>query len=270
MLKRRILTALALAVGLLTVLFVLPNAWALAILGVIIVLGAWEWAAFGGVVGWPARLIYAVFIAVLMAVAWHFSQDSMILFAVLVGACLWWCFAFLWLTVAPGCHRRFWVLFCGIPVLVPTFVAIAAVQGASSGAVKGPQAVLWLFMLVIGADIGAYFGGRAWGRTKLAPLVSPRKTWEGVLAGVSFAALVAWAGAAWFGLRPAPTVAFGTAVVIFSIVGDLTESMFKRFAGLKDSGTALPGHGGVLDRIDSITAAAPLYALGLYSAGKFL
>jgi phosphatidate cytidylyltransferase len=97
--------------------------------------------------------------------------------------------------------------------------------------------------------------------------VSPGKTLEGALGGVASVALVAWAGAAHFGLPQPAVVAFCCAIGVFSIVGDLTESMFKRAAGLKDSGALLPGHGGLLDRIDSVTAAAPLYALGLFGSG---
>jgi phosphatidate cytidylyltransferase len=97
--------------------------------------------------------------------------------------------------------------------------------------------------------------------------VSPGKTLEGALGGLLLVALVAWYGAAHFGLPSAAALIFGCAVGIFSIIGDLTESMFKRSAGLKDSGILLPGHGGLLDRIGSVTAAAPLYALGLFGSG---
>jgi len=121
--------------------------------------------------------------------------------------------------------------------------------------------------MVSAADIGAYFAGRAFGRHKLAPRVSPGKTVEGALGGLAMVALVAGCGAVYFGLPPLILIAFGLAVGIFSIIGDLTESMFKRAAALKDSGTLLPGHGGLLDRIDSVAAAAPWYALGLFGSG---
>jgi phosphatidate cytidylyltransferase len=153
------------------------------------------------------------------------------------------------------------------PVLVPAFVALARLDRASGEPMRGPAIVLWLVLLVIAADIGAFFVGRSLGKRKLAPLVSPGKTWEGALGGLAAVALVAWGGAAYFGLPAPQCVAFGCAVGIFSVIGDLTESMFKRSAGLKDSGALLPGHGGILDRIDSVTAAAPLYALGLFGSG---
>jgi phosphatidate cytidylyltransferase len=135
------------------------------------------------------------------------------------------------------------------------------------GFARGPLLVLWLVLMVCAADIGAYFAGRAFGHRKLAPLVSPGKTWEGALGGLLMVALVAALGAVYFALPALAVVAFGVGVGIFSIIGDLTESMFKRAASLKDSGTLLPGHGGLLDRIDSVTAAAPLYALGLFGSG---
>jgi phosphatidate cytidylyltransferase len=175
--------------------------------------------------------------------------------------------AFFWLAWAPERHSPNLALCCGVPVLVPCFVALGRLDAAAYGAVPGRQIVLWLVFLVIAADIGAYFVGRGFGRRKLAPRVSPGKTWEGAAGGLGAVALVAWGGALYFGLPAALSVGCGCAVGIFSVIGDLTESMFKRSAGLKDSGKVLPGHGGILDRIDSVTAAAPLYALGLFGSG---
>jgi phosphatidate cytidylyltransferase len=185
----------------------------------------------------------------------------------LILACTWWVIAFVWLTLAPGRHRPAVALLCGIPVLVPAFIALARVQISERGFARGPEMVLWMLLLVFAADIGAYFAGRSLGRHKMAPRVSPGKTWEGALGGLASVALVALVGTLHFGLPSLGGVAFGCAIGIFSVIGDLTESMFKRAAGLKDSGGLLPGHGGILDRIDSVTAAAPLYALGLLGAG---
>jgi phosphatidate cytidylyltransferase len=162
---------------------------------------------------------------------------------------------------------RILTLFCGALVLVPAFIALARLLSVVQGIAHGPEAVLCLVLLVVASDVGAYFAGRKYGRLKLAPQVSPSKTWEGAAGGLLFVALLAAAGALIFGLPMIATVAFGCAIGLISIVGDLTESMFKRSAGLKDSGRLLPGHGGMLDRIDSVTAAAPLYALGLFSSG---
>jgi phosphatidate cytidylyltransferase len=267
MLKKRILTAVVLACLLLAVLFAVPPRWTVLVFGAVFTLGAWEWAGFGELRAAPARIGYALCIAVLLALAWQWSEMPAHLELLLVCACAWWVAAFLWLALAPGRHQPLLALCSGIPVLVPSFVALGRLQVATHGFARGPEAVLWLILMVIGADIGAFFAGRSFGRLKLAPRVSPSKTWEGAVGGMATVAVVASLGAAHFGLPPLTTVAFGGAVGIFSIVGDLTESMFKRSAGLKDSGVLLPGHGGVLDRFDSVTAAAPLYALGLFGSG---
>jgi phosphatidate cytidylyltransferase len=130
----------------------------------------------------------------------------------------------------------------------------------------GPGYVLFLFLLIWVADIGAYFAGRRWGRRKLALAISPGKTWEGAVGAGAAALAFALAGAAALGLgsRWPGFVAICMVTVGFSIAGDLFESMMKRQRGLKDSGSLLPGHGGVLDRVDSLTAAAPVFLLGLH------
>lgn len=267
MLRSRILTASVLACLLLAGLFLLPPRWTVLAFGAVFTFGAWEWASFGGLCAAPSRFIYALGIALLLLLSWVWTGDPVNLMILLDVACVWWAIAALWLSCAPGRHRPALALFCGVPVLVPAFVAVARLQFDTHGFARGPKVVLWLLLMVFGADIGAFFAGRSLGRCKLAPRVSPGKTWEGAVGGVLTVAAVAWAGAAHFGLPIGPGVAFGCAVGIFSIIGDLTESMFKRAAGLKDSGALLPGHGGILDRIDSITAAAPLYALGLFGSG---
>ncbi len=267
MLRTRILTAAVLAGLLLAGLFALPTPWTRLGFGAVFAIGAWEWAAFGALRGNLPRISYAAGVALLLLLAWRWTASPANLLLLLGGACAWWVIALLWLSVAPSRHRPALALVCGLLVLVPAFVALARLLAATRGPVPGPQLVLSLVLLVVAADVGAYFAGRAFGRRKLAPRVSPGKTLEGALGGIVMVALVAWGCALHFGLPPTAVVAFGCAVGIFSVIGDLTESMFKRAAGLKDSGALLPGHGGLLDRIDSITAAAPLYALGLFGSG---
>jgi len=267
MLRVRILTAVVLSSLLLVGLFVLPPRWTMWVFGAVLAVGAWEWGRFGALYRAPARLAYACAIVLLWVECWYWTRDLKHLLALLSIACLWWSVAFFWLVLAPERHRPGLALLCGVPVLVPAFVAMAKLEIASHGSVRGPQILLWLLLLVIASDIGAFFAGRAFGKRKLAPRVSPGKTWEGAFGGLTAVALVACAAAVYFHLPAAPCVAFGCAVGIFSVVGDLTESMFKRSAGLKDSGALLPGHGGMLDRIDSVTAAAPFYALGLFGSG---
>jgi phosphatidate cytidylyltransferase len=267
MLRTRILTAVVLAGVLLAGLFLLPPAWAVLAFGAVITIGAWEWGGFGALFATGPRVAYAAGIAVLLLLTWRWTEDRVHLLLLLGLACVWWVVALLWLSLAPSRHHPALVLLCGLPVLVPAFIALARLQVATMGFARGPQIVLWLVLMVIAADIGAYFTGRSLGRRKLAPRVSPGKTQEGALGGLLGAALAGWGGAAYFGFPPLAAVAFGCAVGVFSIIGDLTESMFKRAASLKDSGALLPGHGGLLDRMDSVTAAAPLYALGLFGTG---
>jgi len=257
------MTAAVLVCMLLAALFLLPPAWAVAAFGAVFTMGAWEWSRFGALRAAPARAAYTAGIALLLFLAWHWTAAPSHLMLLLGAACVWWLIALLWLLLFPERHSAPAALACAVPVLVPAFIALAKLQVATLGFTRGPRAVLWLVLIVVSADIGAYFAGRRFGRRKLAPRVSPAKTWEGALGGLLAVAMTAWAGAAYFGAPPLIWIAFGCAVGIFSIIGDLTESMFKRAAGLKDSGTLLPGHGGLLDRIDSVTAAAPLYALGL-------
>ena len=267
MLRTRVITGLVLGALLLLGLFFLPAPWAVAAFGLVFTIGAWEWAGFGALRSTAARAGYTLMVAIALGVSWRWTEDSQRLIILLSAACAWWVIAFLWLSLAPARHNSPLTLVCGLPVLVPAFVALARLQISTDGFARGPLLVLWLILMVCAADIGAYFAGRAWGRHKLAPRVSPGKTWEGALGGLLMVALMATAGAVNFGLPPLAVAVFGLGVGIFSIVGDLTESMFKRAAALKDSGTLLPGHGGLLDRIDSVTAAAPLYALGLFGSG---
>ena len=257
------MTAAVLICILFAALFLLPPAWTVAAFGAVFTIGAWEWSRFGALRAAPARAAYAAGIALLLFLAWQWTAEPSHLRLLLGAACAWWLIALIWLALYPARHRAPAALACGVLVLVPAFIALAKLQIATPGLARGPQAVLWLVLMVISADIGAYFAGRRFGRRKLAPRVSPAKTWEGALGGILAVVLVAWGGAAYFGAPPLISIVFGCAVGVFSIIGDLTESMFKRAAGLKDSGRLLPGHGGLLDRIDSVTAAAPLYALGL-------
>jgi phosphatidate cytidylyltransferase len=267
MLKIRILTATVLLAGLLASLFSMPTPWSVRVFGVVFTLAAWEWSGFGELSRLTARLGYTAALGLLLALSWRWSGSPAHLTLLLRTACVWWIVAFFWLTFAPARGHPVLALLCGIPVLVPAFVALGRLLIAVRGFARGPEMVLWMLLLVFAADIGAFFAGRRWGSHKLAPRVSPGKTWEGAVGGLAAVALVAVLGAVHFGLPVAAAIVFCCAVGVFSIIGDLTESMFKRSAGLKDSGRLLPGHGGVMDRIDSVTAAAPLYALGLFGYG---
>jgi phosphatidate cytidylyltransferase len=255
MLRTRVITAIA-ALGIVAVvLFVLPGAWAEFVIGLLLLAGAWEWSGFLGTDRKGVRVAYTVLIAICLAAVHPLSPSDGAL--VLKVACVWWFAAFLWTfrfpTPVPGAVR--WL--SGILVIVPLFVALYSLLRL------GVEYLVFTLLIVWVADGGAYFAGKTFGRVKLAPAISPGKTWEGVVGGFVLVAALAVAVAVWRDISIAVLLPFCLAVAAISIVGDLTVSMFKRTVGLKDSGTLFPGHGGVLDRIDSVAAAAPLFMLGL-------
>jgi len=264
-LKQRLLTALILVPLLLVILLVLPRMAAVILLAVFVLAGAWEWSAFLRTGSAAVRAAYVLGAAALMALAWRAGVTPEGLRWLLVAALVWWLAAFVWLSLFPGKVNAAAAGVAGLCVLVPAWVALGRLHLLE----EGPQWVIFLLVLVSLADVGAFFAGRQFGRSKLAPRVSPGKTWEGLLGGVALAMIVAGLGVAWFSVPAGAFLALCAAVVLLSVVGDLTESLFKRYAGLKDSGSIFPGHGGVLDRIDSVTAAAPLFLLGLTWLGVF-
>ena len=263
-LRTRILTAAVLAAALLAILLWLP-AWATnRVMALLVLAGAWEWSAFLLLPARALRFAYVLLVAALLWGAWRVSGDDAGRRLVLGIAVLWWLLALGWIAVAPRRVAPWSAALAGILALVPAWLAMARLRVASP---QGAEWVLFAFVLVWVADIGAYFFGRRFGRVRLAPQVSPGKTWEGVVGGVALSTLVAIAGSRWFQVPLLAFLPLCLAAVAFSIVGDLTESLLKRFAGLKDSGSMFPGHGGVMDRIDSLTGAAPVLALGLSLLG---
>ena len=209
-----------------------------------------------------ARLAYTVSCAALAGLAWLATASHADWQWLMAAAAVWWLVAFAWLALAPEATNRALTALAGFCTLIPTWIAFGRLLELERP-LRGAVFVLYLLLVVWAADIGAYFAGKRFGRLKLAPRVSPNKTWEGLFGGVAGGLIVAIAGAVLFRLPAIPFIALGLALVMASIVGDLTESLFKRHAGLKDSGTLLPGHGGVLDRIDSLTSSVPFFVLGL-------
>ncbi|MBS0366573.1 MAG: phosphatidate cytidylyltransferase [Proteobacteria bacterium] len=262
-LRQRVLTAVIAAVALLLVLFCLPAVAMVAVVTALVLAGAWEWAGFAGLRGLTARGAYVGAIALLLWAFWQgFAGPRLPL--MLSAAVAWWLAALAWVAVAPRRVTPLSAALAGAAALVPAWLVLVYLR------LRVPHGIQWLLftlLLVWLADIGAYFAGHRFGRVRLAPQVSPGKTWEGVLGAALITVPVAVAGGAWFGLPLRFFLPLCLAAVAFSIVGDLTESMLKRYAGLKDSGSLFPGHGGVMDRIDSITAAAPVLALGLAGLG---
>ena len=257
-LLQRIVTAAVLLVVLLFVFFRLPQSAAIGVLGVFVTVAAWEWSAFLPLERLIGRIGYTLLLFVLMAASLWVFPDHVALLPLLWVSLLWWAVAFFWVLRFPTKIGPVVGAICGVLVIVPAWVALVTLLTIPE---NGPEYVLFVLMIVWAADIGAYFVGRRIGRTKLAPNVSPGKTWEGFGGGLIGAICIAFCGSWWFGWSLWFLVPLAVSVTVISVLGDLTVSMFKRNAGLKDSGNLFPGHGGVLDRIDSITAAVPLFAL---------
>jgi len=271
MLRTRVATAVVLAAVFLGALFFLPPpGWTIFALAVAVA-AAYEWAGFARLQV-PARIAYAVVTAAFAgALAWagnlpagEWRATELTPVYVVAGA-FWALGAVVWLIRLPQSPSAPLVLMLGWLVLIP--VVLALVQLRNAGAIP----LLMLMVIVWIADIAAYFSGRAFGKVKLAPRISPGKSWEGVFG--AFAATTAYA-LLWHTfapglLPPLPSALSGLLGFLglvwvltgASVVGDLFESALKRQAGLKDSGQLLPGHGGVLDRIDALTPVLPIAAL---------
>lgn len=271
-LGRRLLTASVLIPLAVWSVLGLATAHVAILFGLIALGAAWEWAGFAGL-GPRGRIIYGLSVVLALRLVYGLAESLQGALFVLALAALWWCAALLWIAAAQGARNpRFMaqptaVLGAGLLVLAPAWLALVALHGAGP---DGPRLVLLLLVLIWTADSGAYFAGRRFGRRLLAAKVSPGKTWEGAAGGL-MAVLVLSLLAVWYldvaGVSPWLFVLLCAATVPVSILGDLAESLFKRQANVKDSGGLLPGHGGVLDRIDSLTAAAPFFSLGLYWLG---
>jgi len=275
-LKTRILTALVLIPLLVAALFYLPPGWLAVLFGVFIAAGAWEWAVLSGIASSPARVAYVLLLLMCGALCLYglVIQPSLAI-SFFGSAALWWLWALVDLIRCPVPDRGMFTaragrLIGGALVLIPAWVGAVYLQATDP---DFPRRLLYLFVLVWVADTAAYFAGSFFGKTKLAPHVSPGKTVEGAVGGVLGVVLLAWlCGTMIWRLEPWALVRWiGLAVVtaLFSVVGDLTESKLKRIAGVKDSGSLIPGHGGVLDRIDALTAAVPVFVLGILILAMF-
>jgi phosphatidate cytidylyltransferase len=260
MLRQRLFTAVAALSAVLIVLFWLPPMMAEFVIAALILAGAWEWSGFLKLETTPSRLVYVGLMAGLLAAAAVFADESAVALVLKVGLG-WWLIAMIWVFLFPTPIPALAGWACGALVLVPAYLAIIFLYSLQ------PALLLFVLVIVWAADIGAYFTGKRFGRVKLAPKISPGKTWEGVLGGLLAVVALTLVRARWLEIDIAVLLPFCLAVATISIVGDLTVSMFKRNAGVKDSGRLFPGHGGVLDRIDSVTAAAPLFALGISWVG---
>ncbi len=269
MLRQRVATAVVLLVPLLAALFYLPPLGLAALFGIVVALAAWEWAALCGFPSMAQRTALAVFLLALGAIGTAILHlRPTLIWPVALAAVAWW----VWVLVELIRHdTRPAGLFAtpaskivgAVMILVPPWFAAYYLHAHDP---QRPALLLFVLVLVGVADSFAYLAGYLFGRTKLAPQLSPGKTVEGLLGGLASVAALAALWGLWLadmrGWRLTAWLALAITTMLFSVVGDLAESRLKRLAGVKDSGRLLPGHGGVLDRIDAFTAAAPLFLLG--------
>ena len=269
--KARVVTALLLLAGFLAILFLLPFAGWIVFCSLVAGIGAWEWAGLLKLAR-RGRMAYAAAAATLSAVlGWTLFdagtgslRHASLLSAILMLSAVFWLVAVpFWLKAKWPTGSRIPGLLTGGVILVPSCLALMQLRGFNPLFLLAVMASIWA------ADIAAYFCGRALGRHKLAPSISPGKTWEGALGAVGGVLIYGLAVACAAGRLPATSVTWGlfvAALIVLtavSILGDLFESLAKRQAGVKDSGDLLPGHGGALDRIDSLTSTLPLVGLAI-------
>ena len=274
MLKKRVITAIVLILLILLSIYYLPTRYFTLVAGVFTLIGAWEWTALCGFTSKLTRSLYLVLLVVLFT-SISILPSNIAIPAVSGIAIGWWMWALVWILryqYQPHLlHRRKLALgLIGIFILLPFWFGLVtlhlhqSIQLTAAALFNTPKQHILLFIisLVVLADTAAYFVGRRWGKHKLAERVSPGKTWEGLLGAVLVILILVEPLALLFGIDKFTRVElFGVALVIIyvSLIGDLFESVIKRLAGVKDSGNILPGHGGVLDRIDSYTAAIPIF-----------
>ena len=273
MTKTRVIAALVMAPVAIAAILLLPTQWLVALAALVFLIGMWEWFKLAEIDDTLSRTVLLIANLLLMVLLVWASAGSLVLFQIvtLVGVA-WWCLALLWLRFFnfASDHETFARVFklaAGTLAIVPAWCALGLIHASQ------PNGHLWLFTaltIVWAADSGAYFagrhfGGRWFGGRKLAPRISPNKTLEGLLGGLvaGVACGLFFASFAGMGMAQIPAVAaVAVATVLFSVVGDLFESLLKRHVGTKDSGNLIPGHGGVLDRLDGVLAALPIFAVG--------
>lgn len=271
MLKDRVITAVFMATVFVGILFFCPPLVFTVLVALMTAVAAWEWANLCDLTSRLERATFAgVVITIAAAVMAMLHWTPWIgLGQVLVLSCIWWALALLLVQGYPSSAvlwRSRWVrIVMGLLVLIPPFISFVYLRDFPDGR----WYVIAVVLLVAAADIGAYFAGRRFGRHKLAPKVSPGKSWEGVVGGVVAVAVIGTLFALFRDLNVAVVLAVALPAGLVSVVGDLLESMLKRYRGVKDSGRILPGHGGVLDRIDGLVAAVPVFTLAVITAYGF-
>lgn len=269
MLKTRVLTSLVLAAGFLAAVFLLPDIYWAFLMLVVIALAFHEWGAMAGL---PAVWRYAytalpltggALVILADDIGLPALQPQVVFYAILLATLFWLVVSPIWLSIRVQLRQPLILALVGMVILFPTWVALVSMRGISPWLLLLVMATVWI------ADIAAYFVGKRFGKHKLAPQISPGKTWEGVFG--------AWLAVSIYGLILCASLSLSywliiglLGVTVLSIIGDLFESMIKRQAGVKDSGHLLPGHGGVLDRIDGLTSSMPIVMFFIYFPTYFM
>lgn len=269
MLRTRVLTSIVLMAGFLAAVFLLPTIYWAFLMLLFIAVAFWEWAGMAAFSkSW--RVIYVVIMAILGAmvaladnIAMPALQPQVMFYSILVAVFFWLILTPAWLIARFEIRQPILLAIIGIVILFPTWLALVSMRDISPWLLLMVMAAVWI------ADSAAYFAGKRFGKRKLAPKISPGKTWEGVFG--------AWLAVSVYGLILCLSMSLTYWVIVgllgitvLSIMGDLLESLIKRQAGVKDSGTLLPGHGGILDRIDGLTSSLPLVMFFIYFPTYFL
>lgn len=263
MLRQRVITAAVLIPVVILTTYFSGTAGFAAFCALFICMGAWEWSDLAGFSRRRNRIIYCLMVAAILAVCYFFKHTSIQLIIPVAGVC-WWGIALLlvmhYQRKGVTLINTVWAkALAGLPVLVPAWFSLVILHAGNR---QGMLFVIFLLVLIWVADSAAFFSGRRWGKNRLSSRVSPGKSWEGVLGAILAAAVTALL------FLPLTDIQGGRAMIFLlisiltvagSVLGDLFESLLKRSSNRKDSGTSIPGHGGVLDRIDSLTAAGPVF-----------
>ncbi len=267
--RTRIITALLMAPVAIGAVYYLPTPYLAAFVAAILLAGLWEWSALSGLTDNIPRSLYVAGNALMMlALAWGSGRGLFGLKLISLIGAIWWIIVCLWLwrfefAKADTSLNRSIKLLAGSLSVIPAWCALSWLHGSSD---LGPRWALFALAIAWAADSGAYFAGVRYGKTKLAPRISPGKSWEGVIGGVIAILLLAvvanqsWLFLDWSELH---WLLFLTVVTMFfSVIGDLFESLMKRHSGHKDSSDLIPGHGGLMDRLDSLLAVLPIFVIG--------
>jgi phosphatidate cytidylyltransferase len=270
MLKNRIITAAVLIPIVVAFIYFADKIWFAILFSIFAAIGAWEWAGLCKL-NEKLKYLYSLFIVVILAFMFWVDSNGLYSGIVLCGAAYWTIAIVLIVLYQSGNNylpnSPILLAAIGLLLLIPMWSSLILLKSHSG---NGASLIMILMLFIWGADTAAYFAGKKWGKRKLASRVSPGKTWEGTIAGIGSSVVIALCYVVLSNEKSGINLMFvslAVLTVIGSVFGDLMESLVKREAGQKDSGNILPGHGGVMDRIDSLTAAGPIFVSGIIYLG---